>query len=317
MSASSDGHSLEMDPEIELALLQRAPVGAVDLRNLDGLRRDRERTDAQPHPHVRHSERVLLNTTGSRRLRLRFHEPPTSRVRPCIYWIHGGGYVMGSRRSDEDRVDEWVLRHDVCVVTVEYRLAPEHRFPAAFDDCRDGLTWLLESEIAAGDILVAGASAGGGLAAALALWIRDEKRDGVAAQMLIYPMLDDRIEDMAKASAPRWTVSAIRSCWQAYLGSEAGGDEVSARAAAAREPNVDGLVPTFVAVGAIDLFCDAAVSYASRLLKSKGSVELHVYPGAPHGFDRIAPTASVSRRLARDLDDYIRHWRATQAKSDD
>lgn len=226
---------------------------------------------------------------------------------PCLYWIHGGGFVMGNLEMDDITLQRIVSAVGCVVVAVDYRLAPEDPFPAALCDCYDGLHWILANarglSIDASRIAVGGASAGGGLAAGVVLLARDRSQFRPAFQMLIYPMLDDRTaSSTSRAPAdPRvWNSRANRAAWWAYLGREPGGDAVSPYAAPGRAPDLRDLPPTYIAVGEAELFHDECVEYARRLREACVPTELHVYPGAFHGWDVFVPGAELSRRLVAE-----------------
>lgn len=231
-------------------------------------------------------------------------------VLPCVYWIHGGGLVLGSNVGDDARFDDWCPRLSCVGVSVEYRLAPEVRYPDPIEDCYAGLAWVHEHAEELGvdpsRIGVGGASAGGGLAAALALLARDRGEIPVAFQLLIYPMIDDRqITVSSQWNDPIWPPAANHFGWTAYLGDAKGGPDVSPYAAPARATDLAGLPPTLITVGSIDGFCDEDIDYAVRLRHAGVPVELHVYPGAPHGFDNFAAAAEVGRRANRDMEEWL------------
>lgn len=232
---------------------------------------------------------------------------------PCIYHIHGGGFVGGGAAQLTPL--HIPLAHDLgCViVSVDYRLAPEHRFPAAIEDCYAGLCWVFENAAALNidpaRIGLMGESAGGGLAAALALLARDRGRYTLAFQHLIYPMLDDRT---CTAAAPNpvagefiWTPHNNAYGWAALLGHPPGAADVSPYAAPARARDLANLPATFIACPTLDLFIDENLDYAHRLMRAGVAVEFHVYPGGFHGFD-IFGDAPVSLRARRDSREALR-----------
>jgi len=192
-------------------------------------------------------------------------------------------------------------------VSVEYRLAPEHPFPAPVEDCYAVLKWLAthatELGVEQNRIAIGGASAGGGLAAGLALLARDRAEVNVAFQLLIYPMIDDRNVAQANETVPDtllWSRENNLIGWQSYLGGEPGGEDVPAYAAAFRATDLTGLPPTYIPVGELDLFLHENIAYAQRLLQAGVPTELHVYPGAYHGFDIFAPNSDVGQRFTAD-----------------
>ena len=225
---------------------------------------------------------------------------------PCILHLHGGGYVVGSTATLEPIHRSLSAAAGCCLVSVEYRLAPETRFPGAIEDCYAALTWLFAQAPSLGldsaRIGVMGESAGGGLAAALALLARDRGEHKLKFQHLIYPMLDDRTcvaqEPHPYAGEFLWTPRNNAFGWSALLGVAPGSDNVSPYASAARAADLSGLPPTFISTGALDLFLEEDMEYARRLTRAGVSVELHVYPGAYHAFDILtkAPIAAAANR---------------------
>jgi acetyl esterase/lipase len=196
-------------------------------------------------------------------------------------------------------------------VSIEYRLAPEHPYPAPLDDCYVGLLWTFahadELGVDTTRVAIGGASAGAGLAAGLGLLARDRGEVQLAYQLLIYPMIDDRNVSASShiVKAPIWSREANLLGWHAYLGHEPGGADEPIYAAPARAEDLSGLPPTFIGVGTLDVFRDEDIHYALRLLAAGVPTELHVYPGAPHGFELMVPHAAVSRQAGRDIDDAL------------
>ncbi|MFE7649463.1 alpha/beta hydrolase [Streptomyces phaeoluteigriseus] len=239
--------------------------------------------------------------------------PAPARPRPVVYHVHGGGMVLGSNRVGVDQVLDWARELDMVVVSVEYRLAPEHPYPAPVDDVYAGLLWTAEhAEELGGDperIVVAGASAGGGLTAALALLLRDRGGPRPLGQVLLCPMLDDRNDTPSArqmAGLGIWDRTANETGWTALLGDLRGGPDVSPYAAPARAEDLSGLPPAFLDVGSAETFRDEVVAYASRIWQAGGVAELHVWPGGFHGFDGFAPQAAVSRAARAAQLDWLR-----------
>jgi triacylglycerol lipase len=230
----------------------------------------------------------------------------------CILHIHGGGYVMGSAETMAPLRKPLVQALGCAMVSVEYRLAPETAAPGAVEDCYAALAWLNDNPGVIGvdpaRLGVMGESAGGGLAAALALFARDRAEYPLAFQHLIYPMLDDRTsvrpDPDPHAGEFIWPHHNNLFGWRALLGVEPGSEGVSPYAAPARAENLAGLPPTFISTGALDLFADEDVDYARRLVRAGVPTELHVYPGAFHAFDFV-PTADVAFRARRDSRDAL------------
>ncbi len=237
-------------------------------------------------------------------LRPRDHPGPV----PCLYHLHGGGLIAGTRWDDVVPLLELARDTGCAIASAEYRLAPEHPYPAALEDATAGLRWLVgraaDLALDPGAIVIEGISGGGGLAAATALWIRDHGGPRLLGQLLICPMLDDRNDSPSArqmAGHGSWDRTANATAWEAYLGDAVGGSEVPAYAAAARSADLRGLPPTFLDVGSAETFRDEVIRYADRLWQAGGDAELHVWPGAFHGFDYAVPEAAVSRaaRAAR------------------
>lgn len=224
----------------------------------------------------------------------------------CIFHIHGGGYVLGSAREMEFVHRPLSAELGCIIVSVDYRLAPETPFPGAIDDIYEALGWTFANAANLGidreRIGVMGESAGGGYAAALALLARDRGEHRLAFQHLIYPMLDDRTciaEPHPFAGQYIWPAGNNRFGWSALLGHEPGAEGVSPYAAPARAEDLTRLPPTFISTGALDLFVDEDIDYARRLNRAGVPTELHVYPGAFHGFD-LMPGADVADAARRD-----------------
>jgi acetyl esterase/lipase len=233
---------------------------------------------------------------------------------PVIYHIHGGGMVAGSNRSEElkrelNRAEELQLG----VVAVNYRLAPEHPDPAPIEDCYAGLLWLYNNahllNFVQHKIMTSGNSAGGGLTAGLTLLARYRNGPHILAQMLQCPMLDDRCNTISSQQMKftgLWNTVSNLTGWDALLGSRRGGTNVSSFAAPAREEDLSGLPPTFIDVGSVESLRDEAVTYASRIWKTGGNAELHVWGGAFHSFDQWVPEAIISKSADKVRVEWIR-----------
>lgn len=213
---------------------------------------------------------------------------------PAILYIHGGGYFSGKADLYEDWCRRLVRETGAVVAAIDYRKAPEAPYPAALDDCHAALRWLHESAGQLGidktRIAVEGVSAGGGLAAALALLVRDRGAFPIAFQLLDYPMLDDRTGRAGQIRMPFageyvWTYDGNAFGWEMLLGDAVGGDGVSPYAAPARAEALAGLPPAFIGVGALDPLMRENVDYAMGLIAAGVPTQLVVYPGAYHGFD--------------------------------
>ncbi len=239
---------------------------------------------------------------------LRWYAPPghdPSAAGPAAVYLHGGGMIMGTVAQYDRWVAAYAADSGVPLLAVDYRRAPEHPHPAPVEDAYAGLAWLAaharELGVDPARIALMGDSGGGGLAAAAALLARDRGLP-VARQILIYPMLDDRttVPDPALAPWAGWSYDDNYTGWHALLGDLIGQPDVPAYAAPARAADLSGLPATYIEVGELDIFRDEAIEYARRIAASGTSVELHVHPGCPHGFDRISPQADVVRRARAD-----------------
>ncbi|HWO59699.1 MAG TPA: alpha/beta hydrolase [Umezawaea sp.] len=224
----------------------------------------------------------------------------------AIYYIHGGGMITGTNRgADSTKAYDLAQELGLAVVSVDYRLAPEHPHPVPVDECYAGLVWTVEHADELGidpeRIVIAGASAGGGLAAATTLMARDRGAPALAAQLLFCPMLDDRNESLSArqmAGLGVWDRTSNDTGWTALLGAERGGPDVSPYAAPARESDLSGLPPTYLDVGSAETFRDEVVAYASAIWAAGGNAELHVWPGGFHGFEMLAPESDLSHAAA-------------------
>ncbi len=222
--------------------------------------------------------------------------------RPALYYMHGGGMISGDARKGLADMVRLASTVGAAVVSVEYRLAPETPHPGPVEDCFSGLTWVYahgsELGIDPHRLIVGGKSAGGGLAAATTLLARDRGGPEVIGQLLLCPMLDDRNDSLSAVQMEGqgvWDRADNLTGWTALLGSSRGRDDVSPYAAPARAVDLSGLPPTFIEVGSAETFRDENVRFASRIWQAGGPCELHVWPGGFHGFDSVAPEATLSK----------------------
>ncbi len=220
---------------------------------------------------------------------------------PALLWIHGGGFVVGSAAQDDAVCTYFARQLGIVIASVDYRLAPEFPFPIPLNDCYDALMWLARQPyIDPRRIAVGGASAGGGLAAALAVLARDRGEVQLAFQMLSYPMLDDRTTDRTDIDERKfrlWNNRANHFGWQSYLGQLPDSTEVSILAAPARNHDLSRLPPAWLGIGTLDLFHEESMTYSRRLEDAGVECELHVVEGAYHGFDLVQSKAGVSREF--------------------
>lgn len=231
----------------------------------------------------------------------------------AVYSIHGGGMMFGHHLGNLDSFDDWLLDHDVVLVSVDYRLAPEHPDPYPVEDCYAGLVWVAahadELGIDPARIVIAGQSAGGGLAAGTALLARDRQGPDLMAQILVSPMLDDRDETVSTRQIDGVGVAdrqMNRFAWDAYLGTRRATPDVSEYAAPARAADLSALPRTYIDCGSAEVFRDEDVAFASRLWAAGVDAELHVWPGAFHGFTSMVPGAAISRTATAALADWTR-----------
>lgn len=260
-------------------------------------------------------ERTVPGPTGSPDISLLICRPTaTPGPYPVLYNTHGGGMVGGHNRTTE-LAGELARAQELgmAVVAVEYRLAPENPYPAAVEDCYAGLRWTARNaarlNLDPDAIVVSGNSAGGGLAAAMALLARDRRGPELRGQMLQCPMLDDSCDTASAHQMERvglWDRVSNLTGWDALLGERRGTPDVPVYAAPARESDLSGLAPAFIDVGSVESLRDEAVEYASRLWRCGGEAELHVWSGAFHSFDEWVPDAIVSRTAHTARVDWLR-----------
>lgn len=263
-----------------------------------------------PSGKVAHRD-VAVPAADGHEITLRIYTPEgLTGARPCVYAIHGGGYVMGTYDMLDRLMDGWCADLAIVGVSVEYRLAPEAAYPVPLEDCYTGLAWVrahaAELGVDPDRIGIQGTSAGGGLAAALALLARDRGEIPIAFQVLECPMIDDRLHTPS-SNIDRlqvWSRESNVYGWSAYLGERYGTDDVPATAAPARAEDLAGLPPAIVCVGGADGFRDEDTLYALRLMQAGVPTELHVYPGAPHGA-HIVPHAPAAQQWMRDVEQWV------------
>lgn len=303
----------ELLDEMHQMVLGFLPPDLLDLSDIPAARaRLTALGEGMPAPEIPESVSIEVRDVPGRNdddpaVSVRIYRPATlasgDAPSAALYWIHGGGLIMANAEMDDPDLALWAEQLQVVIVSVDYRLAPEHPFPAPLNDCFAGLEWMAgaadELGIDTGRIVIGGASAGGGLAAALALDARDNGGPAIKAQLLVYPMLDDRniTPSSQKITDLRvWNRSANIAGWGAYLGDAAGGPEVSQYAAAARATDLSGLPEAYINVGTLDMFHDEDVAYALALHQAGVPTELHTYPGAFHGSNKFVADSETSKR---------------------
>lgn len=232
---------------------------------------------------------------------------------PGIFHTHGGGMIVGDRFTSALGFADWLHTYNAVMVTVEYRLAPEFPDPYPVEDCYAALQWTVENAddlgVEADRLIIAGASAGGGLAAGVSLLARDRGGPHLAGQVLLCPMLDDR--DITHSTRQIdgvgvWDRGYNVVGWTALLGERKGSDDVSIYAAPARATDLSNLPPAFIDCGTAEVFRDEDVAYASAIWAAGGVAELHVWPGGFHGFDGFAPQAMLSQDAVDARNRWIR-----------
>ena len=227
------------------------------------------------------------------KIRLRIYKPKSSSMpTPVLIWLHGGGYVMGKPEMDDLRCIQTVRESGISIVSVDYRVAPKYPFPTGLEDSYSALKWVeahaQQHGMDAKRIAIGGASAGGGLAAALVQLAYDRQEIKPIFQLLVYPMLDDRTvlrADIDDSNSFTWTQESNRFGWESYLGKKCGAEDVPAYSVPARREDLSGLPPAWIGVGTLDVFHDEDVAYAQKLKECNVECDIHIVQGAFHGFD--------------------------------
>ncbi|HTK08287.1 MAG TPA: alpha/beta hydrolase [Ktedonobacteraceae bacterium] len=301
-----------VDPELA-AILDQLPTVALTEEIVKQVRMSQAMSSQKlpnrpAFPDIEITERFVPGPEGAPEVRVLVYQPiAVEGPRSALLWLHGGGYIMGSPEQADFTVKNMVSAVGCVAVSVDYRLAPETRHPGPVEDCYAALKWLHTHARDLGvdptRIAIGGSSAGGGLAAALGLLARDRGEIPLVFQLLTAPMLDDRTCTLAEPHPYTgefvWNREANHFGWTSLLGQEPGLPDVSPYAAAARAAQLEGLPPTFIDVGALDLFLEEDLEYARRLTRAGVPTEFHLYPGAYHGF-RMVANAQVTQTAARD-----------------
>ncbi|WP_433306895.1 alpha/beta hydrolase [Actinoplanes sp. CA-030573] len=294
----------ELRPPLE-ALLDALPGGFNAVPDIVQRRAAIEAMNAgveiPDNPNVAKEDRTVPGPDGEPDITVRIYRPVSATgTCPGIYFIHGGGMILGSVAGEDPTATLLCDRLGAIVVSVEYRLSPEHPHPAPVEDCYAGLVWMAKNAAELGfdpeRLAVYGASAGGGLTIAVALLARDRGGPALRFMMPIYPMIDDtnttdssrEIDDIGI-----WDRAGNIEAWSWYLG----GKEADQYAAPARATDLSGLPPAFIDVGTVDLFRDEDIAFAQRLMAAGVPTELHIHPGSYHAAETFAPDAALSRRI--------------------
>lgn len=250
---------------------------------------------AKRDPSVSQKDFYTTSADGHEVL-LRWYSKSGAAAGPAVYFVHSGGMIIGEVEDFDNILHHYVAKTGVPFLSVEYRLSPEVRYPKALQDVYAGLVWLhqhaAELGVETSRIAVMGESAGGNLAAAVCIYAREKGGPSISKQLLIYPMLDDHSVQAEKTTAQyhTWRDVDNETGWDAYLGPGVRGtDNVPATASPSRLADATGLPPVYIEVGELDLFRDENVAYANKFWKAGLSVELHVFPGLPHGYDLMLP----------------------------
>ncbi len=295
-----------LDPEL-VPVLTAFELPSMDAEGIAAIR-----SASFPSPELSDAVvRTEYKVPGDPAVPVRVHRSATAEgLLPAIVTIHGGGYVIGSYDMDDPLLDRWCPSLGVVGVSVEYRLAPETPYPGPLEDCYAALRWTYDNADEIGvdkdRIGIYGISAGGGLAAALALLARDRGEVPLAFQLLDCPMLDDRQQtpSIRAEGLYVWNAGSNEFGWRSYLGALYGSDEVPPYGAAARAEDLAGLPASCVVVGSIDGFRDEDIDYAQRLNQAGVPCELHVIAGMPHAY-QLVPDAAAVRLAVHSMDDWL------------
>ena len=284
---------LDNQPEIERRSLSPEGIGALREAFVSsggaGLLRGRNIELSEWSTPARDGHDLAMTT-----IRRRSAEAP----RAALFHIHSGGMIAGDRYIGMDLMADWVQRHNLVCATVEYRLAPEHRFPTPLEDCFDALVAFHKTLSEDIPLIVVGMSAGGGLSAGLTEMVKDTEGPELAGQLLMCPMLDYRNDSASSEQFQDlglWDKRSNDTGWNAYLGEQRGSSGVPLYASPSHHPDLSGLPPTFLDVGTLEVFRSEIVAYAEKLAQADVPVELHMWMGAFHGFDLTHPEAQLSR----------------------
>lgn len=253
-------------------------------------------------------QRYISRPDGSQ-LRICIYTPKVPKPQvPGLLWIHGGGYALGVPEQEINFIRDFILASDCMVVSPDYIRSTEAPYPAALLDCYTTLLWMYQNcdslGIRADKLMIGGDSAGGGLTAALSLYVRDKGTVPIAFQMPLYPMLDYRpTESSTDNDAPIWNTKANLVAWKRYLGDAYGTDRVSKYASPALETDYSGLPPTLTFVGSIEPFRDETVAYAEHLKAAGVRVAFRIFEGCFHGFDVLCSATNIAKEARAFLID--------------
>jgi acetyl esterase/lipase len=304
--------ALRMDPELLVRLSRSGPIGepGPPVGDVESRRNNMTAGMAavaasrEPVPGIDRTDVSIAAADGAEITLSWYTSAMVDAPGSAVLYLHGGGFIVPLLPIYDGLMRAYTKRTGVPMLLVDYRVAPEHPHPTPVDDCYAALCWLAnngtELSVDPKRIAVMGESAGGGLAAGVALMARDRGGPALAQQLLIYAMLDDRTVGPDPQLPPEYLVFSYddnRTGWGALLGAASRGDDVSPYAAPARATDLSGLPETYLDVGDLDILRDENIEYARRLMAAGIPTELHVVPGLPHGFEMIAPDAAATQRV--------------------
>lgn len=283
----------KIHPELQ-GIFKKSPQLVFSSKNLWLVRLLMSLTPAHKTPEDVSIEKMhITGQDGQTKIRLRVYKPKKiTGTTPALLWLHGGGYIMGNPEMDDSVCTQYVREVGIVIVSVDYRYAPKYPFPAGLEDSYSALKWMASHArqlgIDSNRIAIGGASAGGGLAAALVQLAHDRQEIKPIFQLLVYPMLDDRTvlrADIDDSNSPTWSQKSNQFGWESYLGKKCGPDDVPAYSVPARREDLSGLPNAWIGVGTEDVFHAEDVAYAHRIKEVGIECELHIVQGAFHGFD--------------------------------
>ncbi|KAL2823596.1 Alpha/Beta hydrolase protein [Aspergillus cavernicola] len=299
--------ALEFDPELAVVLPKLPIPKDLNVAMLPAIREGTAKvtnaTTAIQGKPVSHREVMIDGPEGTVVLSIFEHSPTTRKSRPGIFYIHGGGRILGNRFSGVGTVLEWVVNYEAVCVSIEYRLAPEFHGMIAVEECYTGIKWMASNVDSLGihpsQLMIAGQSAGGGLAAGVALLARDRGGPALCAQLLMCPQLDERnntVSSVQFLDRGIWNGKDNALGWRCALGENTNEGEVSPYLAPARATDLTRLPPAYIDVGSSEVFRDEDVAYAQKLWQCGVQTELHVWAGGYHVFDQMVPMSELARK---------------------